>query len=215
MQPDSRSERFRRASRWQEATNHPFVRELVAGTLSRERFARYVIQDYLFVRTLVDAVAYLVAKAPGMDRKRRFVQFLQVLTGAEDAFFRETFEILGIPPVAWGEAKPEPLTERFCDFLLRATGLGGYAEGLAVLLPVEWIYLDWALAAGRPYPEFTPYRRWIELHATPEFQAFVEGMRADFDALVVGPGEEDHLRRLFQRVVEFEIEFWTMAYGTA
>ena len=45
MQPVSRSERFRRASRWQEATNHPFVRELVAGTLSRERFARYVVRD--------------------------------------------------------------------------------------------------------------------------------------------------------------------------
>lgn len=54
--------------------------------------ATKALQDYLFVRALIDAAAYLVAKAPDLPRKRQWVNFLEVVTGAEDEYFRETFD---------------------------------------------------------------------------------------------------------------------------
>lgn len=208
-----RSERFRRASRWEEATRHPFVRELVRGTLPPERFARYLVQDYAFVETLVTAVSYVAAKAPGMDRKRRFIEFLDALTGPENTYFQEAFQELGVPETEWRRPALEPVTEDFGSFLLAAAGLGTYEDGLAALLPVEWVYLAWATDAPQPWPRFRPYREWIRLHAESAFQEFVEWMRDELDALVLTPTREQELEHRFRRAVAYEVRFWQMAWA--
>ncbi|PZN09260.1 MAG: hypothetical protein DIU76_00725 [Bacillota bacterium] len=67
--------------------------------------------------------------------------------------------------------------------------------------------------AQQPYPDFKPFRRWIELHATPDFGAFVNGLREDLDEQDLSAHEEARLQRQFQRAVEYEVRFWEMAYG--
>lgn len=207
-----RSERFCERSQWTRATSHPFVRALVEGTLPEDNFARYLIQDYAFVETLVDVVSYVTAHAPDMERKRRFVDFLHSITGPENTYFQESFAALKVPEAAWQNPKLKPVTEQFRHYLLSTAGLGSYAEGLSVLLPVEWVYLTWASELPDDPPAFDPYRQWIEIHASPEFRSFVLWMRDELDRLTLSEAQEKKLQAHFQRTVDFEVRFWQMSW---
>jgi thiaminase/transcriptional activator TenA len=210
----SRSERYRAGSPWADAVDHPFVHALTGGTLAPERFGRYLIQDYAYVADLVDALGYLIAKAPSADAKRRFGSFLLAVLDGEDHFFRETFALLGIPETAWRQPPLAPVTVGIGQTLRAAAGQGSYAEGLAAFLAGEWVYREWATPVKEHPPAYGPYRAWIRLHSDADFSAFVDWLRAELDGLVLSPTEEARAQAAFIRMVRWESLFWNVADET-
>ena len=194
---------------WTNATTHAFVEELGAGTLDDEAFARYLVQDYAFVETLVSLVGYGVGQAPTMESKAELAAFLGAITTDEDDYFRRSFEALSVPESTWNDPGMNETTAGFRDLLLRAAHEGGYAETLAVLVPVEWIYLEWATAID-DRPEAFYLAEWIELHANPSFESTVGWLRSELDER--GPGlateRQRRLERLFRRTAAFEVAFF-------
>lgn len=209
----ARSERFRQRSDWTGATTHRFLDELANGDLDPNRFARYLVQDYAFVATLVDVLAYLVIKAPEQSSKRRYVEFLRSVLEGEDAYFRRSFVVMGVPEDVWRAPAMTGTTIAFRDCLLRAAALGDYAEGLAAFLAGEWVYLDWASRLAPNPPAFPPFREWITIHAEPDFQRFVHGLIAEFDQLALTPDADRRAEASFRQVVDLERAFWDMAYA--
>jgi thiaminase/transcriptional activator TenA len=207
----SRTERYRAASPWSGAVDHPFVRELCTGTLAPDRFGRYLIQDYAYVADLLDALGYLIAKAPSSGAKRQYAAFLLTVLEGEDRFFRETFEQLGIPETVWRRPKLAPTTVGIGRTLLAAASGGSYAEALAAFLAGEWVYRDWAVRAGAELPAYPPYREWIRLHSNPDFIAFVEWLRTELDGLDLSPVDDTRALAAFVHMVEWERLFWEVA----
>ncbi len=99
------------------------------------------------------------------------------------------------------------------DHLLAVADEGGYAETLAVLVPAEWTYLDWATSVDDP-PEREYLREWVALHANDEFAGFVDWLRAELDDEL--PALSQRRRRRvearFDRTVRLEAEFFAAAY---
>jgi thiaminase/transcriptional activator TenA len=232
MTDESLSERLRAESDWAEATHHRFTRELLADEIADSVFRRYLVQDYAFVGTLGRVVGYASAQAPTREAQGRLGEFLATLAGAEDDYFRRSFDALGVPEENYADPDLAPITREFQDFLLRAARDGGYEETLAVLLAVEWAYLDWATADDlRPDSDGVlasdsevradsllsrPYlAEWVELHATDEFGAFVGWLRDELDRYGPGlhPRRHDRVRRFFCRAVELEAAFFDGAYA--
>lgn len=222
------TERLRAESDWEAATRHRFTRELHADELDDAVFRRYLVQDYAFVGTLGRVVGFAAAQAPTREAQGRLGEFLAVLAGAEDDYFRRSFDALDVPEGDRTDPSLAPVTREFEDFLLRAAREGGYEETVAVLLAVEWVYLDWATAGetdsatasetdSEPTPSRPYLREWIELHATDEFAAFVGWLRDELDRY--GPELNDRRRkrlsRNFCRAVELEVAFFDAAYGEA
>lgn len=199
---------------WSAATRHRFTRELGDDTLDDAVFRRYLVQDYAFLETLVGTVGHALGDAPTMEAKSRLADFLGTLTAEENDYFERSFEALGVPEET--DAAPElaPTTRAFEDLLRRAAHEGGYAETLAVLVPVEWVYLDWATAVdGGSHSRFY-LAEWIDLHATDEFAAFVAWLRGELDeaGAAAAPRRRRLLDRLFRRTVTLEVDFFEMAY---
>jgi thiaminase/transcriptional activator TenA len=99
-----------------------------------------------------------------------------------------------------------------CDFLLRVAYEGDWGAVLTALAVSEWTYLDWAsrlVEAGRN-PKTKAYEKWIEIHSSPEFRAFVDWLRGRLDSLAVGPRPD--LEELFHTALLHELRFWEMAY---
>lgn len=194
---------------WTAATTHAFVEELGAGTLADDAFARYLVQDYAFVETLVSLVGYGVGQAPTMEAKAELAAFLGAITTDEDDYFRRSFEALSVPESVRTDPEMNATTAAFRDLLLRAAHEGGYAETLAVLVPVEWIYLEWATAVDAP-PESFYLAEWVELHASPAFESTVGWLRSELDqcgrALAVD--RQEGIERLFRRAVALEVAFF-------
>ncbi len=200
---------------WRAATDHRFTRELGAGTLDRDAFARYVVQDYAVVEDLTAAFAVALADAPSTDARRRYVAFLDTLTDAENDFFERAFDAHDVP----GRDRTDPVlaepTAAFRDLLGRARREGGYAETLAVLVPAEWIYLSWATREADDRPADPLFSEWIELHAAPPFASFVDFLRAELDRVgpSLSPRRRERVAGLFGRTVSLEVAFFDAAYA--
>lgn len=205
--------RERSESDWTAATEHRFVRELADGTVDDAVFRRYLVQDYAFVGTLTSAFGYAVGQAPTMEARSSLTEFLGTLTDEENDYFERSFDTLDVPVNDRTDPPRADVTEAFEDLLIRAALEGDYEETLAVLVPAEWIYLSWATAASDA-PEKFYLREWIELHDTPEFEAFVEWLRRELDEY--GPSlherRQRRIERLFRRTVALEVAFFDAAY---
>ena len=194
---------------WARMVRHPFVLALGDGTLPRETFAAYMVQDYLFVDSLTRAVAYGIAKAPDAGEAKHLGAFLQTLLGAEDDLFRRLFATLGVAWPAGAAPEPGPVTRRFGGFLVRLGRRGSFAEIATALFVTEGTYAEWArrlVDEGR-LPGDALYREWIDIHADAslaEFAAFL-GRCMEAPATRV---EEQRMERVFARVLREELAFW-------
>lgn len=199
---------------WTEAVTHRFTRELGSDDLGDELFRRYLVQDYAFLETLVGTFGHAVGEAPTMVAKSNLVDFLAVLTDDENDYFERSFEALGVAEEEYWDPDLTPTTRAFEDLLERAAREGGYPETLAVLVPAEWVYLEWASDVAGCDPDRFYLAEWIDLHAVDSFAEFVGWLRRELDreGETASPRRRRELDRLFRRTVELEVAFFESAY---
>lgn len=165
---------------WSETVDHRFVRELGTGALDEDVFRRYLVQDFAFMESLSGLVGRAIADAPSPAAKRRLGTFLGTLVGEENDYFERSFDALDVPESDRTDPDRHPVTEALADLFGRAGREGGYGETLAVLVPAEWCYLDWASTHEDAEPEQFYLAEWIDLHAADEFAAFVHWLRGNW-----------------------------------
>jgi len=199
---------------WQAATEHRFTRELGDDELDDAVFRRYLVQDYAFLDELVGTFGYAVGQAPTMDARSELVDFLDTLTADENDYFERSFDALGVPENEYADPPLTPTTQAVLDLLGRATREGGYPETLAVLVPAEWVYREWATAVAGRSPSRCYLAEWIDLHKGPAFEGFVDWLRSELDreGAAVSEHRRRRLERLFVRTVELEVAFFESAY---
>ncbi len=212
--------RSKHAAAWAAATDNPFVRELVADEIADTVYAQYLRLDYAFIEALTAAVGHAVACAPGMPAKSRFAGFLGVLTSEENDYFLRSFDAFGAPPPTFDNPVEHPVVERFEDLMLRQRGSGSYLDILAVLVPVEWVYLQWAsdaVARGAALPKRFYLSEWITLHADAGFADFVHWMRAELDREAADAPTEnrDRAEAAFVEALKLEAAFFAASYDAA
>jgi len=200
-------------SLWKQAVGHPFVQELVEGTLPKEKFRRYFLQDYLFLKELSVLLSLAIAKAPDFDAARRLSAFLNVVVTGEEELFQRSFREMGIPREEVDRARPLPTCRAFGDYLVCLGYEGDFYDILAALFCTEGTYLDWAQRAkgeGKR-PADPAYREWIDIHADPGLADFVAWLGGRLDGAGL-EGRRAHLEAIFETCLRYEIRFWEMAY---
>lgn len=201
---------------WAAAVSHRFTRALADDSLPDAVYARYLVQDYVFLDVLVRVVAHAIAAAPAMPAQSKLAAFLAAITSEENDYFLRSFDALGVAREDWSGAAPDPITQRLTTLMLDAAR-EGYAEALAVLLPAEWIYLSWAREVKDAAPARFYLKEWIDLHTAPEFAAFVGWLRAEMDRIGADlpPERQARLSALFREMAELEVAFFDAAYYAA
>lgn len=198
---------------WERMVGHPFVQELVEGTLPEEKFRRYFRQDYLFLKVLSSFLALAIAKAPDFPSARRLPAFLETILTGEEELFQRSFRQMGLAVEEIQEIEPLPACRAFSDYLLRLGYEGDFYDIMVALSCVEGTYLDWAeraRAAGKS-PSKTAYREWIDIHADPGLADFVSWLRKSIDQAGL-EARRERWEEIFQTCLRYEIRFWDMAY---
>lgn len=194
--------------------DHPFNRELAAGTLSRDRFRFYMIQDALYLERYSRALAIASAKAPEARAMERFAQSARNALIVERALHGGFLEKFGVDTARAAAAEPSPSCAGYTDFLLTVAHIGSYEELAAAVLPCFRIY--WEVGnqiAARAAPD-NPYRAWIDTYSDPEFGARVAQTMELVDDAARGAGERTlaAMRRSYIRATQHEWMFWDSAY---
>ena len=199
---------------WDAAVTHRFTQELGDDRLDDAVFARYLVQDYVFVEALVTLLGYAVAHAPNMAAKKRLSAFLAAVTSDENDYFERSFTALGLKEADWADPTLSPVTRDFMAVLGEAGAAGSYADCLSVMVPAEWIYLTWAKAqAGKPTTR-AYLKEWTDLHVLPEFEDFVNWLRGELDCAgaALPDAQQAEVVDRFRRLVALEVAFFDAAY---
>ena len=182
---------------WHEATTSEFLSGAGDGTLPAEAFARWLTQDYLFAGRLLTFQSVLLAGAP-RAAQGVLIGGLQALDG-ELAWFESHAERLGLAL----DVEPLPTCRAYTDYLVGTAYEQSFSVLIAVLFGVEASYFAaWsALEAKGVYQEF------IERWSSAAFADYVSSLRG-LAAGYANPAQQEH----FNRVLEFERDFWGMAW---
>ena len=198
---------------WERTVTHPFVQEMGDGTLPLEKFQRYFLQDYLFLKTLAKVVGLAVARAPTLEAAQPLSPFLATLLNAENDLFFRAFQELGVSPEEYQSAQVLPTGMAMASFMLVTAYDGTFDDIVTALLVTEWTYRDWAtrLAQADKKPPQKMYREWIDIHAAQELGDFVAALRRHVDDAIPADAQP-RIQEVFRSALGYEYLFWEMAY---
>lgn len=200
---------------WAAQREHPFVRGLGDGSLEVERFKRWVLQDYLYLKEFARVFAWAVAKADRLASMGWYAKVLDLTLNTEMALHRDYAARFGIDEAELESQEMWPTTRAYTDFLVRVSADGDMADLLAALLPCAWGYVDIGrhLAAGTP-PDDQRYADWIAQYASDEFAEAAQWLRDELERVAAGADEEKRRRltALFVTSSRYEWLFWEMCW---
>ena len=193
---------------------HPFVAGLTDGSLPRDAFAFYVVQDAHYLRGYARALSLVSAHASDASDVAMFATHAAEAIAVERALHTELLAGLGIDPAAVDHGASAPATAAYVDHLLATCATGSYADGIAAVLPCYWIYAEVGrhlLAAGSPDAQ---YARWIETYGGEEFAAVVRAVLDTAERIGTALGDDDRARAraLYAHGARYEWMFWDAAY---
>ena len=208
-------EAWERTRRLREAIHRlPFNTELAAGSLTRERFRGYILQDALYLGRFSRALAIAAAKAPDSDAMQSFAQSALRAVAVEQALHGQYLREFGIDPARIGEAETSPDCLAYTSYLIAAAYHEPWEVLVAALLPCFRIYWDVGCAIAQRAALENPYRAWIDTYADERFGKAVETAVAvgDRAAAAVTATARAAMLAAFVRACQYEWLFWDGAY---
>ena len=155
---------------------HPFVTGLTDGTLPREAFRHYIVQDAHYLRGYARALALCGARAGEPRDTVMFAAHAGGAIAAEQGLHAALLADLGLTAEAAAAEPVAPTTRAYVSYLLATAHGGSFAEAVAAVLPCYWIYArvgEELLGRGSPDPL---YARWIAMYGGEEFQSVVDAV---------------------------------------
>jgi thiaminase/transcriptional activator TenA len=202
---------------WENGYNHPFVQELGAGTLDKEKFKFYLLQDYLYLFEYAKVFAMAAVKSDNRELMALFTQTQHEILNVELNLHREYMKSFGITESEIESAKPSLYNRAYTANMLSFGLTGGLAELLATVFPCAWTYSDYAKRLKIQYADVYEnnfYKSWIDNYSSKEFEKSFDWFFGVLDNLVenMNTAEKERITEIFVSSVEFEYLFWDMAY---
>lgn len=204
---------------WRQNHNHPFVKGMGDGTLDKDKFRFYMVQDYLYLIDYAKVFALGAVKANDLETMGKFAALLDSTLNMEMELHRQYAARFGISREELEQAQPSPITLAYNHYMLSVSQTGNLPEVLAAVLPCAWSY--WEIGkelneiSGASEHEF--YGNWIQMYSSEEFGQVAIWCIELLDQHTAGKTEAelDKLEEIFLNTTRFEYMFWDMAYKEA
>jgi thiaminase/transcriptional activator TenA len=199
---------------YQAILRHPFVGGLSDGSLSRDAFRFYAVQDALYLREFARALSVTAARAP---RDEWIIMFNDHAAGAlrvERTLHESFFMEFGLTADDVARTPMAPTNVAYTSYLLAVAYASPFHEAVAALLPCYWIYWEVGKALERAGSGDPLYARWIGTYAAAEFGAVVQAVLDAVDGIAaeLRPAEREAMRRHAVLTSRYEWMFWDMGY---
>ena len=202
---------------WQQYDQHPFVLGIRNGTLDRERFRYYMIQDYLYLEDYAKTFAVGVAKARSLRTANLFAGYMPVMNG-ELNVHEGYLARLGVTREEIA-ATPRALDNlSYTSYMLRVAYEEGEAEILAAILACAYSYEVIARNMVQNAPESIDdgfYGDWIRGYASERYAKENIILLEELDRVTEHYTEAQirHLIDIFVACSRYELAFWEMSWS--
>ena len=204
---------------WADCLAHPFVAGIGDGTLPREKFQFFMLQDYLYLFDYARVFALGVVKARSPELMRTFAQNVDAILGGEMNIHRTYMARLGITEEQVFAVRPALANLSYTHYMLSAAEQGGPREIVAAILACSWSYAEIGQAlAKRPGAADHPfYGEWVRGYASEDYAATNQSLIELMDELAAdaSDAEKAHLTDIFVNCSRYELGFWDMSWEMA
>jgi len=199
---------------WRAIFAHPFVREVGAGALAREKFGFFIRQDFLYLREFTRVLCLGGAKASDLDTQDLFARHAHNTVLVERAMHQTFARRLGLTARALEATEPAPATVAYTRHLLTVAEAGSLGELVGAVLPCYWIYREVGRRLKRRLPREPLYARWIRAYASAQYGRLVQEQLGLADRLgrAAGEAERARMREHFVTSSRYEYLFWDQAW---
>lgn len=202
---------------WKSYLNHPFVNEIGEGTLPKEKFKRYLIQDYLYLKEFSRVFAMGMVKADTIKEMKFFNKAANGSIEDEAAIHIEYMKRLGVAPIVAEKCKLEMVSSSYISYMQAVSLTGGVKEIVMATLPCNWSYNyigHYLYETYKDNLEGNYYKDWIEMYADNEFDEVLKEWLEYTNYLCKNLSEEEikKLTEIFVKSSLYELDFWNMAY---
>ena len=195
--------------------NMPFVKELERGSLDKQIFQHYMIQDGIYLGEFARVLAIISAKAPTPDMQLEFANSVREAIVVERSLHENFFADFGIEAKDALATEPSPTCLNYTNFLIATAYQHSFAVTVAAVLPCFWIYLEVGKHIyQQANTKANPYKKWIDTYVDAGFEASVNYVIrvADEVAQKASAKELELMNKVFYRASQFEWMFWDSAY---
>ena len=170
---------------WKAASEHPFISGLCSGTIPKEAFRNYVVQDYLICQAIRRLLSIVVAKLPATVTPAHWQSLVasfgnEIIPGAEVKTLQLIHKELNVTQAELTQASL--VTRGFTDFIISTGYCGSYKESLIVLLAMNFVYERWAEKFAEAKPGDPLVDKWIKGHRDRVLGPTVDMLKAALDA---------------------------------
>ena len=198
---------------WKEAAEKPFVTEMAKGCLPKDRFRRYMLQDYLYLLDYIDILTCMLeyTEDPGLQ------QFLRgIIRNTENEtrlVHLPNMEKMGISREEIEHCEKAEVLSEYLDYMKQALREGGLAAGLTALLQCSWVYAYIGQNVTGKYADevaSSPYKSWFDAYTSDDYVRSNQNWIDLVDRETEGISEEraDQLCEIFVTCAGFENRFW-------
>ena len=200
---------------WQDYIQHEFVRGLGDGSLSKESFQHYLKQDYLFLIQFTRAWGLAVYKSDNFEDMRYGQAGVNAMLDTEIQLHIDYCKDWGISEAQLLQENEASATVAYTRYVLDQGLSGDLLQLHVALAPCLIGYAEiaqWLLAQEFTQLEGNPYRPWIEMYASKEFQAAAEYEKVVLARLSEGleSSRKQKLAKVFRTATRMEVAFWDM-----
>ncbi len=192
--------------------DHPFIKELAAGTLAPDKFDRYLAQDELYVGNYGRQMFELAELIPDPVQHDMFYAFAKEGIEGEKAMHALLIDRFGIDT----QVQPSQVTAAYNAHTEAAIRSGSKEIGLAAMLPCMWVYNEVGLYILRTAAvEGNPYREWIQEYGNEAFTAGVAQVLELADSYAAAAPEDirERMTSAYIEATRFEYLFWDYGYN--
>ena len=202
---------------WRAAADEDFLTGMGEGTLDRQAFLDYIVQDSLYLRDYLKAYAMALFKSQTLHQMQVFYSVLGYVNDGENATRLRYLSEAGLTDDDVDTMEKKPACAAYTDFLLRVAREEDVPEIVMAVMPcmVGYRFVFEELLRRCPAVLEGPYAPLVRDYTAPEYAAACAEW-TDFTNALCAPLPAErraHLIDLFVQASAHELYFWQMAGG--
>lgn len=193
-------------------TEQPFILELVDGTLQKDKFARYLAQDEIYIGNYGRQMFLLADMIDDEEQRNMFRIFAQSGIDGEKAMHQLLIDRFSIDT----DVRASVVTSTYNSHTQRALDSGSKEIAIAAMLPCMWIYNRVGLhILEHAKMEDNPYKEWILEYGNEEFTEGVNSILKLIDEWAEKADETTKawMSKAYTEAAWLEYAFWDYGYN--
>ena len=194
--------------------SHPFLVELVNGSLPEDRFRFYVIQDALYLSEFARVLNVAAALAPKDEWTVTFSEHAKIVLHGERSLHEQFFKHWNLNKEDVYSKPMSPTNLAYTSYLHATAYTKPFHELLGALLACYWIYWEIGKKLEQLGSKSELYQRWINTYSSKEYATICNSAIDIMNQVAseLSPQSKINVRNHFMICSRYEYMFWDSAY---